>query len=77
MGKRIIAVNAGPRIGWNTDTLITEASKGAEASGASVERSDWPWFFNPEDKYQRHGTVFPEEMKKAFSMGAALTGQGF
>ena len=23
MGKKIIAVNAGPRKGWNTDTLIT------------------------------------------------------
>ena len=40
MGKKIIAVNAGPRKGWNTDTLITEASKGAEAAGASVERFD-------------------------------------
>ncbi len=40
MGKRIIAVNAGPRKGWNTDTLITEASKGAEAAGATVERFD-------------------------------------
>ena len=40
MGKRIIAVNAGPRKGWNTDTLITEASKGAESAGASVERFD-------------------------------------
>ena len=40
MGKRIIAVNAGPRKGWNTDTLITEASKGAEAAGAEVERFD-------------------------------------
>ena len=29
MGKKIVAVNAGPRKGWNTDTLITEASKGA------------------------------------------------
>ena len=28
MIKKIIAVNAGPRKGWNTDTLITEASKG-------------------------------------------------
>lgn len=28
MGKRIIAVNAGPRKGWNTDTLIMEAAKG-------------------------------------------------
>ncbi len=38
MSKRIIAVNAGPRTGWNTDTLITEASRGAEAAGAAVER---------------------------------------
>ena len=38
MSKRIIAVNAGPRMGWNTDTLITEASKGAESVGATVER---------------------------------------
>ena len=38
MGKRIIAVNAGPRMGWNTETLITEASKGAESAGAVVER---------------------------------------
>jgi len=40
MSKKIIAVNAGPRMGWNTETLITEASKGAEASGAVVERFD-------------------------------------
>ncbi len=30
MSKKIIVVNAGPRKGWNTDTLLTEASKGAE-----------------------------------------------
>ena len=40
MGKKIVAVNAGPRMGWNTETLISEASKGAEAAGASVERFD-------------------------------------
>ena len=40
MGKKIVAVNAGPRKGWNTDTLITEASKGAEAAGAEVVRFD-------------------------------------
>ncbi len=40
MAKRIIAVNAGPRKGWNTDTLISEASKGAESAGAVVERFD-------------------------------------
>ena len=40
MSKRIIAVNAGPRKGWNTDTLITEAALGAESAGAAVERFD-------------------------------------
>lgn len=34
--SNIIAVNAGPRHGWNTDILISEAVKGAEAAGASV-----------------------------------------
>ena len=38
MSKKIIAVNAGPRMGWNTETLIKEASKGAESVGAEVER---------------------------------------
>lgn len=32
MSKKIIAVNAGPRMGWNTETLITEASNGARAA---------------------------------------------
>lgn len=40
MTKKIIAVNAGPRKGWNTDTLATEAAKGAESAGALVERFD-------------------------------------
>ena len=40
MSKKIIAVNAGPRKGWNTDTLITEASKGSESVGATIERFD-------------------------------------
>lgn len=40
MGKNIVIVNAGPRKGWNTDTLIAEAAKGAEAAGATVERFD-------------------------------------
>jgi len=29
MTKKIVAVNAGPRMGWNTETLIREASLGA------------------------------------------------
>lgn len=40
MGKKIIAVNAGPRKGWNTDTLISEAVRGAESAGAEVQRFD-------------------------------------
>ena len=40
MSKKIIAVNAGPRKGWNTDTLLNEAAKGAEAAGAEVVRFD-------------------------------------
>ena len=40
MGKRILAVNAGPRKGWNTDTLIVEAARGAESAGAEVQKFD-------------------------------------
>lgn len=40
MSKKIIAVNAGPRKGWNTDTLINEAIKGAESAGAEVSKFD-------------------------------------
>ena len=35
--KKIIAVNAGPRMGWNTENLIKSAVKGAEEAGCSVE----------------------------------------
>ena len=40
MSKQIVVINAGPRTGWNTDTLITEAAKGAEAAGAAIVRFD-------------------------------------
>lgn len=40
MSKKIVVVNASPRKGWNTDTLITEAAKGAESAGAEVIRFD-------------------------------------
>ncbi len=29
MPKKIVVVNAGPRKGWNTDTLLMEAAKGS------------------------------------------------
>lgn len=34
--KKIVAVNAGPRKGWNTDQMVQAAAKGAESSGAEV-----------------------------------------
>ena len=40
MGKSLVAVNAGPRKGWNTDTLINEAVRGAESQGAVVRKFD-------------------------------------
>ena len=40
MQKKIVVVNAGPRRGWNTHTLLERAAAGAEAAGAAVERFD-------------------------------------
>ncbi len=40
MSKKIVAVNAGPRKGWNTDTLLSEAENGARSAGAEVSRFD-------------------------------------
>ena len=34
--KHIVAINASPRVDWNTGTLIREASQGAESEGAEV-----------------------------------------
>ena len=64
MDKKIIAVNADPRKGWNTDTLIMEAANG---------KTDWPWtMFDSESKKLRYETVFPQHQKQVFEMGAAL-----
>ena len=38
MGKKIVVVNAGPRKGWNTDILLSEASDGAASSGTDIQR---------------------------------------
>lgn len=40
MGKTIVVVNAGPRKGWNTDTLVSEAAAGAQEVGATIQRFD-------------------------------------
>ena len=33
MPKKVVVVNAGPRKGWNTDTLLMEAAKGKSLRG--------------------------------------------
>lgn len=38
--KKIIAINASPRSGWNTDILVREAAAGAASAGAEVEVID-------------------------------------
>jgi len=40
MSKKIVVVNAGPRKGFNTDTLLNEAAKGAAEAGADIEVFD-------------------------------------
>lgn len=38
--KKIVAINASPRVGWNTSELVRQAAKGAEAEGAEVQVFD-------------------------------------
>lgn len=38
--KKIVAINASPRVSWNTGSLVREAAKGAEAEGAEVKVFD-------------------------------------
>lgn len=38
--KRIVAINASPRVGWNTSTLVKEAAAGAQSEGAQVQYFD-------------------------------------
>jgi len=38
--KKIVVVNASPRTGWNTSSLVREAAKGAEVEGAEVKVFD-------------------------------------
>ena len=38
--KKVIAINASPRIKWNTAQLVREAAQGAEDAGAEVEVVD-------------------------------------
>jgi len=38
--KQVIAINAGPRKGYNTDILVTKAAQGAKEAGAEVTYID-------------------------------------
>jgi len=38
--KKIVAVNASPRKGWNTDALVREAARGAQTAGAQIQIYD-------------------------------------
>lgn len=38
--KKIVAINASPRSGWNTDILIREAASGAKSENAEIEIID-------------------------------------
>lgn len=84
--KKIIAINCSPRSTWNTATLVREAAKGAEAQGAQVAVIDLYKLEKftgciscfgcklPEHKKEHHETVFPEDKKKAFALGAEMFG---
>ncbi len=38
-------------------------------------KTDWPWtMFDPEEKQQRHDTVFPKECEEVFDLGRRLAG---
>ena len=37
MGKSIVAINASPRVKWNTAQLVRAAADGAEDAGAQAE----------------------------------------
>ncbi len=38
--KKIVAINASPRVSWNTGSLVREAAKGAESEGAEIKIFD-------------------------------------
>lgn len=40
MSKKIVAINASPRSGWNTDMLIDKAIEGAQSEGYEVKKFD-------------------------------------
>ncbi len=52
-----------------TQTLVS----GDTLQLRNYDKTDWPWtLFDTEEKQRRHETVFPQECRRAFEMGAAL-----
>ena len=84
--KKIIAINAGPRKGWNTDQLINATAKGALsnfvgpteviACGNTLQVDDYSQFnwtlFDPEKKKQYHDETFAGYLAKAQELGAKI-----
>ena len=35
-------------------------------------KTDWEWYFNAEERYERHKTVFPKERKAVYEKGKKL-----
>lgn len=60
--KKVIAINAGPRSGWNTDQLIKAVAQGAADSGCEIEYID---LFKL-DKYTGCISCFGCKMEKTF-----------
>ena len=61
----VLAINGSPRKKWNTATLLGKALEGA-ASLFVFSYAD------PEERRERRRTVFPEDCRKAFALGARL-----
>ena len=67
--KKVVVVNAGPRMGWNTETLVC----GDTLQLKDYDATDWKWtMFDPDHKQKRHDKTFPKYCKKAYDMGAEL-----
>ena len=84
--KKIVAINASPRPGWNTCTLVREAARGARDTGAEVQVIDLyalPAFTgciscfgcklpNNLGRCVCREQVFPTQRQQARAMGADL-----
>ena len=73
MSKTIIAVNAGPRRGWNTDTLISEAAKGADCRASPEVEIGLFKTAEFDDCFVCHGMSFPRKASMAAPSAVAAS----